>query len=243
MADPDPALEPCPPGQVRGLDGFCHPAPPRPPLPPVPPFQPPRPGTDPEPPPPPPIPPPAVLPPPLPLGGGGTFVDLGPPPPPPDYRIPREDFALLLIRKHFPERTDGESAVIRAFLLQHIYEFDNYTFGKRVGNGLAVDPTLLPGVQKQIAFSSRLRIDMLAYRGSRPVIIECKQRVTPAALGQILTYRHHFLEESPDALDPELVVVGREGSDDAIAALQAHGVTVYLYPDAQAVGHAPGGGV
>ncbi len=150
------------------------------------------------------------------------------------YRYARDDFARLLIARHYPERTDGESWVIRAFLERHLDDYDVITFGKRVGRGIPPDPEHLEGVQRNTVFSSKLRIDILAWRSNQPAIIEVKQHVTPASLGQILTYRHHFLEEFPDAPDPELVVVGREASDDAVVALQAHGVTVYLYPDAHA---------
>lgn len=159
------------------------------------------------------------------------------------YTFTATDFALLIIRKAFPERTDGESAVIRAFLLAHLAEFDSITFAKRVGRGVTPDPSHLPGVQALTALFSKLRIDILAWRGQTPVIIEVKQRVTPAALGQVLTYRHHFTEEFPTAAEPELVVVGREAVEDALPALQAHGVTVYLYPDANARGNDAGSGV
>jgi hypothetical protein len=152
------------------------------------------------------------------------------------YQYGPTDFAQLLIQKHYPERTDGESWVIRAFLENHLGEYDSITFAKRVGRGLEPDPAHLPAVQANTVFSSKLRIDILAWRGRTPVIVEVKQNVTPAALGQILTYRHWFLTEFPDAADPELVVVGRVGNDDAITALRAHGVTVYLYPDAVAPG-------
>lgn len=151
------------------------------------------------------------------------------------YNYDRNDFALLIIRSHFPERTDGESHVIRAFLLEHLRDYDRITFSKRVGHGITPDPTHLPAVQANTAFSSMLRIDILAWRGPTPILIEVKQDVTPAALGQILTYRHYLLEEYPTAPEPDLVVVGRTGSPDAIAALQAHGVTVYLYPNASAL--------
>lgn len=152
----------------------------------------------------------------------------------------RENFGLLLLQKQYNERTAGESEVIRAFLLAHHHEYDRFTFNKRVGRGVPPDPSHLPAVQANTSFSTKLRIDILAWRGTQPVIIEVKQRVTPAALGQILTYKHYVLEEFPDAPDPELVVVGREGNDDAIVALQAHGITVYLYPDAIARGNDAG---
>ena len=160
-----------------------------------------------------------------------------------DYVFDSTDFATLLIRKAFPERTDGESMVIRAFLLVHLQEFDRLTFGKRVGQGEPPDPSHLPAIQRQTTLNTQKRIDILAFRGAQPIIIEVKQRVTPAALGQILTYRHHFLEESPDAPEPELWVVGRESDADTLAALAAHNVTVYLYPDANAAGNAASGGV
>lgn len=159
------------------------------------------------------------------------------------YTYSALDFAGLLIRKHFPERTDGESAVIRAYLLEHLAEFDSITFAKRLGTGIPADPTHEPGVQANADFSGRLKMDILAWKGQLPYIIEVKQRVTPATLGQILTYRHHFLEEAPDAPEPALVVVGREASPDAVAALNAHNVTVYLYPDATARGDATAIGV
>jgi hypothetical protein len=149
----------------------------------------------------------------------------------------REQFGLLLLQKQYNERTAGESEVIRAFLLEHYAEFDKFTFNKRVGRGIEPDPSHLINVQSNTSFSSKLRIDILAWRGVQPVIIEVKQHVTPAALGQILTYRHYVIEEFPNAPDPELVVVGREGNEDAIVALQAHGVTVYLYPNAIARGN------
>jgi len=150
----------------------------------------------------------------------------------PDYDYTSTDFASLLIQRFYPERTDGESRIIKAFLLAHLSEFDRVTFGKRIGRGADIDPTTLPAVQRATAFSTRKRIDILAWRGPQPVIIEVKQLVDPRALGQVLTYRHHFREEFPDAPEPDLLVVGRESDPDTLAALAAHGVTVYLYPDA-----------
>jgi hypothetical protein len=76
------------------------------------------------------------------------------------YTYGSTDFATLLLRKFFPERTDGESAVIKAFLLAHLHEFDTITFGKRLGHGTAPDPSHLSGVQAQQAFSSKLRVSI-----------------------------------------------------------------------------------
>jgi hypothetical protein len=157
------------------------------------------------------------------------------------YTVGAVDFATLLIRKYFPERTDLESNVIRAYLERHMTAFDRITFSKRVGQGQPPDPTHDPGVQANTVFSSKKRIDLLAWAGSQPTIVEAKRRVTPAALGQLQTYRHLFLEEFPDALDPLLVVIGETSDDDTLRVLLANGVTAYLYPEANASG-SPGAG-
>ena len=152
------------------------------------------------------------------------------------YRYGPEDFATLLLRSFYPERPGQETAVIKAFLLAHLHEFDSVDFSVRVGTPIATDPTHLEGVQRNAIRSALKRIDILARRGSRHVIVEVKTRVTPAALGQILTYRQLLLEELPDALEPELVVVGTSADPDTVRVLQGHGITVYVYEAADAAG-------
>jgi hypothetical protein len=150
------------------------------------------------------------------------------------YDFSKDDLATLLLRRFYPERTDRESTVIRDFLFAHGAEFDRFSFSVRVGQGTTPDPATLPAVQKNTLFSTRKRIDMLAWRGTQPVIIEVKDNITPASLGQILTYRHLWLEENPGAPEPELVVIGRTTDNDTVRALNAAGVTVYVYQAAAA---------
>jgi hypothetical protein len=159
------------------------------------------------------------------------------------YQFSARDFEQLLVRSFYPERTDKESAVIREFLARHIHEFDTLSFSVRVGNGATPIPGLTAAVAAQVVRNSKKRIDLLCYKGRQPVIVEVKVRVTPATLGQILTYRHWFLEENPDADEPELVVVGAASDDDTIAALRAHNVTVYIYAAGDAGPDASAGGV
>jgi hypothetical protein len=159
------------------------------------------------------------------------------------YTVDSIGLARYIVAKHFPERSDREDAVILAFIAAHGDEFEQWTFSRRVGEGLAPDPSHLPAVQKNTLFGTRKRIDMLARSGSRWTIIEVKDRVTPASLGQILTYRHLFLEEFPDAEDPGLVVIGRFSDPDTIRSLQANNVAVFLYPTADARGDAAAGSV
>lgn len=145
----------------------------------------------------------------------------------------REVLTQFLLR-HFPERTDRESGIIRDWLTAHVTDYDRFSFSVRVGEGQPPNPDDLPGVQRSVAFSTKKRIDVLAWQGAQPTIVEVKERVTPAVLGQLLTYRQLFLEENPDALEPVLVAIGRTSDPDTIRALNAQGVSIFLYEQADA---------
>jgi hypothetical protein len=152
------------------------------------------------------------------------------------YTFTREQVEQLFIARHFPERSQWEDRLLLEYLTRHGHEFDRYVFSKRVGEGVTAPDDFLPGVQANAAFSSKRRIDMLAWSGSRLTIHEVKRRVTPSALGQVLNYRNLLRQEYPDADDAALVVIGETADPDALALLVGAGVTVALYPPADAAG-------
>lgn len=145
------------------------------------------------------------------------------------YVYDRDALALLLIKSHFPERTDAESAIIRDWLRARGDQYDRFAFSVRLGEGIAPNPDHEPGVQRGGNYSSKKRLDILAWRGPQPIIFEVKARITPAVLGQLQTYRMLYLEENPDSADPELAAIGRTSDPDTLRVLRAHGVTVFLY--------------
>ena len=61
-----------------------------------------------------------------------------------------------------------------------------------------------------------------------------KERVTTAALGQVLAYRQLLMEDYPEAPDPRLIIVGRYSDPDTVRVLAAHGIDVFLYEPAPA---------
>lgn len=148
------------------------------------------------------------------------------------YDFTKDDLALLLLRRWYPERTDHESVVLREFLFRHGAEYDRFSFSVRIGESVAPNPDHPESAQRSTVFSSRKKIDMLAWSGEQATIVEVKARISPASLGQILTYQQLFLEEKPDAMVPLLVVIGQQGDDDTLRALSSHGVTVHVYENA-----------
>jgi len=148
---------------------------------------------------------------------------------PDGYHYDRDALALLLTRTYYPERTDEESAVIRDWLNARGAAYDRFAFSVRVGIGQTPDPEHLDGVQRNAVFSTRKRIDVIAWQGDQPSIVEVKLRITPAVLGQLQTYRLLYLEENPDSKDPTLIAIGRSSDPDTVRVLQAHGIEVLLY--------------
>lgn len=150
------------------------------------------------------------------------------------YDFTIADFPMLLVRKFYPEKTDRETPIIRDYLLHHIHDFDRVSFSVRVGEGAPLVEGLPEGVARSAARSSRKRIDILGWTGHRPTIVEVKERLTAACIGQLVMYRRLVLQEQPDADEPQLVAIGRYSDDETLSAFSEQGINVYLYDAAPA---------
>lgn len=148
------------------------------------------------------------------------------------YTWQADEFTQLLLQKFYPERTDKESAIIRDYLRVHLGEFERVQFSVHIGKGLAPNPDHLPGVQQNTVRGTQKRIDVVGWSGNIPVLIEAKTHVSHEVLGQLLTDQHLWLEDYPDGPTPKLVAIGRHANDDALRALSANGIDVFLYADA-----------
>lgn len=146
------------------------------------------------------------------------------------YDYTRASLMEQLTKLSFPEHSPKSNALIADWLFRHLGEYDRYSFNVRVGQGIAPDPTHDKGVQTSTAFSSKKKIDILAWQGDQPFIFEVKLLLIPAALGQLQTYQHLWMEENPNAKVPYLGAIARTSDADTNRVLQAHGVTIYLIP-------------
>jgi len=151
------------------------------------------------------------------------------------YTWNADEFAALLLQSYFPERTQRESAIIRDYLREHLGEFERVDFSVRVGQGMTPEPGLLPAVARNVIDSSKLRVDVVGYRGSGATLVEAKTHISREVFGQLLAARHLWLEDHPDAPEPRLVAIGRTVNADALRVFAANGVDVYVYPDESAV--------
>lgn len=145
------------------------------------------------------------------------------------YVFTRGDYGRLKVESYYPERTPRESTVIRDWLVAHAEEYDKLQFSVRIGTPPALNFEHLNGLKRMAWYSLAKRIDILGWKGTQPDIIEVKERMTPAALGQLQTYRHLLLEELAGIPEPNLIAVGRTCDVDTLRVLSANGVTVLLY--------------
>ena len=145
------------------------------------------------------------------------------------YQYEKKDLAELLLRRDYPERTNRESALLKDFLIARGRLYDKFEFSVRVGHGMTPDPSHLPGVQATSVYSYQKRIDLIVWQGVQPTIVELKERVSAAVLGQLLQYKHLLLEDRPGLEEPLLLALGRYSDPDTLRVLSAAGVDVLLY--------------
>jgi len=150
------------------------------------------------------------------------------------YAYDAPSFAELLLRTYYPEKTTQESAIIRDYLVGHLREYDRVMFSARIGAGAPLDESTPESTQAQTAHVTRRRIDVVAWHLGQVTLIEAKLRVGHAVLGQLLSDRMLWLDERPSDPEPVLVAIGRESDDDSIRILNSHGISVFLYPAANA---------
>ena len=125
-----------------------------------------------------------------------------------------------------------ETAVAHAWLIKHVDDYDRVELNVPLGTGIDLGPGYEPWVQKAATANSRPRADMIAYRGIVPTIVEFKGNITPAALGQVLTYGKLLTANNPSILQFYRVVAGQTVQFGLANIFDQYGVSVELFPAA-----------
>lgn len=123
-----------------------------------------------------------------------------------------------------------ENAVAHAYLIRHVDDFDRVELNVKLGPGVDVGPGYEPWVQKMATANSQARADMIAYRGHAATVVEFKGRITPAALGQVLTYAKLLTADNPKILQVYRVVAGETVQYGLQPIFDQFGVSVELFP-------------
>lgn len=125
-----------------------------------------------------------------------------------------------------------ENAVAHAYLIKHVDDFDSVAFNVKLGPGIDLGPGYEPWVYKMAKSNSQARADMIGYRGNYATIVEFKGNITPAALGQVLSYWHLLTADNPQLLQVYKVVAGVTVQHGLTAIFDRYGVSVETFPGA-----------
>jgi hypothetical protein len=110
-------------------------------------------------------------------------------------------------RGKYPGLRPDEAAVLRDWLAVHQGEWDRFDYNVRVGEGTDPGPAYADEIRKSYIMSTQMRVDVVAWRGGRPTLIEVKYRASAAALGQLAVYAHHYSQTFPAYPNPALMVI------------------------------------
>jgi hypothetical protein len=125
-----------------------------------------------------------------------------------------------------------ETAVAKAYLAKHIEDFDRVEFNVGLGPGITLPAGTPAYVQKSATEGTKLRADMVLYRGNTATIVEVKGRIYSAVMGQLLTYWHMLTEDNPKLLQVYKVAAGQTIQDGIGPILDRYGIIVELFPAA-----------
>lgn len=142
-------------------------------------------------------------------------------------------------RLSFPALIPSEADVWRGWAHLHQGEYTSFDYNVRVGPGTDPGPGTPPEIRAYAERSTRKRIDVVAWAGVQPTIIEVKDRASASALGQILTYQVHWNMEHPNSPPAKLLLVARALSPGLEHVLSAHGVPYELVSPLPASGNLP----
>jgi len=134
---------------------------------------------------------------------------------------------LPYAKRHKYPHMIGENAEIWSrFIDENPGRFESADYDFRVGEGMELKQEWPENVKRDATALTQKRIDVLAWKGDQPTIVEVKRRVGLSALGQVLGYKILFMRDLPHIKEPELLVVtGKIGEDDR-RVLEGHNVPV-----------------
>lgn len=131
---------------------------------------------------------------------------------PPDYRGP------------YPHMFPLDIAVWERFLDKFGALYEGFQYDVMCGGDYKQFPRWEPEYQKDASVLSKLRIDVIGYQTEQLHLIEVKPRLNPAAIGQVLTYREHFIADYKPELPVRSVIVAGEGDQNVEKVAEANGI-------------------
>ena len=129
-------------------------------------------------------------------------------------------------RYKYPHMIGEDREIWSRFIDMFPDRFDTADYDFRVGKGMVTDPSWPEYMKVDAIALTQKRIDVLAWKGEQPTIIEVKKRVGLSALGQVLGYKVLFMKYFSHFQDPEMLIVCEKISIDDHDVLEGNRIPV-----------------
>jgi hypothetical protein len=121
-----------------------------------------------------------------------------------------------------------ERIVLAAWQRIHASDYSRYEYNVRLGQGHDPGPSFTPEIRKMAVMNAQKKIDVVAYDPLGATLVEVKERATPGAIGQLITYSHLWEAENAGAPPPLLRIIAARVSPGVIEAAQRVGIVVEI---------------
>lgn len=118
------------------------------------------------------------------------------------------------IRYKYPHMIKDEKDVWERFMERYPGRFETVDYDFRVGKGVVIEGEPGEPWPSMAKMLSQKRIDVVAWVGESPTIIEVKRRVGLSALGQVLGYRTLFTRDFQHIETPKVLIICETISED-----------------------------
>lgn len=131
-------------------------------------------------------------------------------------------------RCKYPHMFPQDVAVWERFLTKYGEEYDGFYYDLMCGAPCMQYPHWDNNYRRDAEMLSRLRIDAVGVKGDSFDIIEVKPRLNATAIGQVLTYKLHFIAENNPTKTVRPVIVVGQPDENVMKIAEISGVTVFI---------------
>jgi hypothetical protein len=117
-----------------------------------------------------------------------------------------------------------EIPIWQDWLALHEKEYDRFEYDVRVGESIIPPPDIDANIASMAIDLAKKRIDVVAWKGNSPTIIEIKDFAGLTAIGQLVSYPILFVNEFPDAMPPSILLVAARLLPDVAFILDTYGI-------------------
>lgn len=133
-------------------------------------------------------------------------------------------------RLSYPGMLPRECLIYKNWLAVYGGRYDNFDYNSRIGPGYDPGPAWPEEMRRMAIANSQKRIDVVAWSGLIPTLIEVKDRAGASAIGQLMTYFPLWNADHPDLTRCSMMLVSNRAQPGIDVACKYHGVELVLVP-------------